>query len=431
MLSERKMPGPSIFWDVPGHNADACPACTDTSKKQYKLAVRSLLPPNASLPFAGCDACGTIFIPGYVTPDYSDISVSDYASRFYIEQGAGVEQLARPAFSIASRGGANRYLEIGCGYGFGVDIAARCFGWDARGIDPSPIAQRGARELGLRIEARHLTPDAADEPERYDAIVAMEVVEHVPEPRDFLKMLRGYLSPDGAIFLSTPNARIIENRSHPLLEAALSPGYHITIFSREGLATALRDAGFENVDVQATETNLVASATLKGPGIDLSQEFDREKFADYLSGRMSMHDPGSPIWMGFAYRRYKDLVNRAQYASADPLFERIATALRMSRGIDIKNPLALSAEASNADEWLNSGRWPFCLAGLLFLRGIQLINTDWNPKPPYPYFLATVDVGNAILASLSGWGAVDGELQVQVAAAEEPIRMCRERMAQK
>lgn len=417
----------TLVWDLEGTETEACPACGDTGPKRTVVAVKSLLPPHPMLTFATCKRCATRFIPGYVTPDYGDIDVSDYATRFYIEQGAGVDHLARPASAMAARGHVGRYLEIGCGYGFGVDFAARAFDWDSRGIDPSSIARQGARDLGIRIEGMHLEPGTEKEVGTFDGIVAMEVIEHVPNPVDFLKTLKAHLSPGGALFMSTPNAAIIDDRKHPMLAAALSPGYHITMFSRDGLALAMKTAGFDNVRVSASDTTLIAAGTVGGKPVDIEVNVDRARFQAYLSARMETQKPGSPLWTGFAYRLYKDLVNGAHYEKADAVFGQIRDALLDARGLDLGEPRAILAEAKEADAHLHSGRWPFCLAGLLYLRGVQLINTDWSPDKPFPYFLASLDVGNQIKESLRPWGALDGELQSQIAAAEAPLAMCLER----
>src|SRR5205807_485276 len=47
---------------------------------------------------------------------------------------------------------------------------------------------------------------------RFDLVVACEVIEHVAHPDQFLAKLRALLSPDGLLFLTTPNGRYFRNR---------------------------------------------------------------------------------------------------------------------------------------------------------------------------------------------------------------------------
>lgn len=416
-----------LNWAAEGTVEAICPACGNAEPKQVFLEAKSLLPPYGKLTYVNCGACGTKIVPNYSTPDYSEAELTNFPLRFYVEQGAGIDILARPAFAMARRGGVERYLEIGCGYGFGVDVAARVFGWEARGIDPSPFAVRGAKDLGIRIDAIHLGPGTEKQFGTFGAIVAMEVIEHISDPVPLLQTLKAHLAPGGAIYMSTPNAKVVEDKHHPVLVPALSPGYHVTIFSREGLETAIRRAGFDNVNVVETSSSLLASATIGGDPVDVDQDVDRDRYYAYLRERMTLHEPGGPLWTGFAYRLYRDLVNGGDYQAAQPVFELLEATLFSARGLDLGNPRSIMADAPNAGAHLESGRWPFCLTGLLYLRGIQLINTDWSPAPPLPYFLATLDIGNQIRGKLIARGVDDGELYGQLQAAEKALKMCLER----
>src|SRR5437660_1592143 len=81
-----------------------------------------------------------------------------------------------------------RYLAVGGGFGVGLDFAQRAFGWEAHGIDPSPLAREGRRLLGIDIESRYLSA-AGSGTGSYDAIAALEVLEHVDKPYEFLSTL--------------------------------------------------------------------------------------------------------------------------------------------------------------------------------------------------------------------------------------------------
>ena len=226
------------------------------------------------------------------------------------------------------------------------------------------------------------------------------------------------------MYLTTPNASVLDNRASPMLVAVACPGYHVVIFSKDGLEAAMRRAGLENIRVLATDSTLFASATAGGPALEVDTEIDRDVYIDYLRTRKAMHGKGSTLWMGFAYRLYKELVNRADHDTAEPVFQEISDALLRKRGVDLHDPRSIIADAAQASDQLNSGRWPFCLAGLLYMRGVQLINTDWAPEPAFPYFMATLDVGHQIRASLLTWGSDDGELHGQIDDAAAALAVC-------
>jgi hypothetical protein len=68
-----------------------------------------------------------------------------------VEQGAGLEFIERNVF-VAAQLRVTSYLDVGCGFGFGLDMATRIFGWDAIGLDPGALAAAGRDMLGVRIK---------------------------------------------------------------------------------------------------------------------------------------------------------------------------------------------------------------------------------------------------------------------------------------
>lgn len=102
-----------------------------------------------------------------------------------------------------------RLLDIGCGGGLLSEPMAR-LGATVTGADAAerniPVAQIHAEQMGLDIDYRHTTAEAlAEKGERYDAVLNMEVVEHVADPQAFLDTCASLLNPDGLHICSTIN----------------------------------------------------------------------------------------------------------------------------------------------------------------------------------------------------------------------------------
>jgi 2-polyprenyl-3-methyl-5-hydroxy-6-metoxy-1,4-benzoquinol methylase len=97
-----------------------------------------------------------------------------------------------------------RILEIGCATG---DLLARlaAAGAICRGLEISDFAAGAARERGLEVTTGTLDDYAPSASERYDVVLAFEVIEHVTDPARFLSLASGLLAPGGALLLSTPN----------------------------------------------------------------------------------------------------------------------------------------------------------------------------------------------------------------------------------
>ncbi|MEO3414661.1 bifunctional 2-polyprenyl-6-hydroxyphenol methylase/3-demethylubiquinol 3-O-methyltransferase UbiG [Roseovarius sp. CAU 1744] len=102
-----------------------------------------------------------------------------------------------------------RILDIGCGGGLLSEPMAR-LGAEVVGADAAegnlPVARIHAEQSGLTIDYRHTTAEAmAEAGEQFDAVLNMEVVEHVADPQAYLLACRQLLRPGGLHLCSTIN----------------------------------------------------------------------------------------------------------------------------------------------------------------------------------------------------------------------------------
>jgi 2-polyprenyl-6-hydroxyphenyl methylase/3-demethylubiquinone-9 3-methyltransferase len=100
-------------------------------------------------------------------------------------------------------------LDVGCGGGLISEPLAR-LGALVTGLDPSPETIEAARShasaQGLVIDyIAGTTDDLVLHGRQFDCVVALEVVEHVPDPKIFLQSCASLTKPGGLLALSTLN----------------------------------------------------------------------------------------------------------------------------------------------------------------------------------------------------------------------------------
>jgi 2-polyprenyl-6-hydroxyphenyl methylase/3-demethylubiquinone-9 3-methyltransferase len=105
-----------------------------------------------------------------------------------------------------------RILDIGCGGGILSEPLAR-LGASVLGADPSTtnieVAKLHAAQSGLAIDYRVTTAEAlSDADERFDVVLAMEVVEHVADVDLFVRKCADMVKPGGLMVAATLNRTI-------------------------------------------------------------------------------------------------------------------------------------------------------------------------------------------------------------------------------
>jgi 2-polyprenyl-6-hydroxyphenyl methylase / 3-demethylubiquinone-9 3-methyltransferase len=101
-------------------------------------------------------------------------------------------------------------LDIGCGGGILAESMARK-GADVTGIDLSEkalkVADLHSLETGVQVRYELISAEAiaAREPDRYDVVTCMEMLEHVPDPAAIVYACATLVKPGGHVFFSTIN----------------------------------------------------------------------------------------------------------------------------------------------------------------------------------------------------------------------------------
>ncbi len=164
-----------------------------------------------------------------------------------------------------------RILELGSAHGAFVALM-RWAGFDATGLDLSPeLVERARRRFDVPILEGPI--ESHDLPEgSMDAVVLMDVLEHLAQPEETLRRCFRLLKPDGLFFLQTPQYREgkslaqMQEEGDPFLRMLL-PDQHLYLFSQSSVRLLLQRLGAEHVVFEpaifsAYDMSLVVSRTV-------------------------------------------------------------------------------------------------------------------------------------------------------------------------
>jgi spore maturation protein CgeB len=136
-----------------------------------------------------------------------------------------------------------KMLEIGCGIGAFL-VAAKQQGWQVEGVDISARAIEVSRKIhGLPVH--HGTLDELDlSPGTYKAVVCWEVLEHLPNPHQFLTNVRKLLMKDGVFVCSVPNCSDRVPHFVDNFGPASIPPVHLNFWTRDSFISFAEVNGF-------------------------------------------------------------------------------------------------------------------------------------------------------------------------------------------
>ena len=213
-----------------------------------------------------CPACGTLVLrewpdePLTEVADQGELYSKDYYLKRLPEQYGYPDLLSRARSDLSERvlhwlNVLLRYrlppadvLELGSGHGGFVAIMEEA-GYKAMGLELSPWLVAWSRELFQisvlqgPLEQQNLPPASLD------VVVFMDVLEHLPDPEETLRVAARLLRPKGFFLIQTPDFREeyqyqgLLAEQHPFLQQ-LKPDQHLFLFSRRAVQLLFERVGF-------------------------------------------------------------------------------------------------------------------------------------------------------------------------------------------
>jgi len=147
-------------------------------------------------------------------------------------------------------------LDIGSGPGLFLKKGQE-LGWIVKGIEPSTQAAKYSREvLKLDIEENFLDANLAKNLGQFDVVNLGEVIEHLSDPTEMLKIVNSMLHNGGLISIIAPNDfnpfQLLLENSCDYDPWSIAPPHHLNYFDKESLSKLLDRCGFEVVHNETT-----------------------------------------------------------------------------------------------------------------------------------------------------------------------------------
>lgn len=358
----------NVRWVERGRATVRCPLCATTTARPLIARVQVGWQ-RRRIGLVRCPDCGTV-VPTAVLPPADAYEGEYWDWDYYVEQAAGIEVIAQTlALVDAPRG--STFLDVGCGFGFGLDLAVNLRGWRGMGLDPSEGARRGAAALGLDIRQDLLDP-GFEPGARFDVILCSEVVEHLRDPLPVLTEIRARLAHGGVAVLTVPDAAVIDpGQPLTVVEPAISIGHHEFVPDADGFRRLLDEAGLV-AEVRSRGTNLVAIAAADPAALDRSRPDEPvplAELADYCGRRSADAPDDSPLAVGMTLRQVKFLAYDGRIPDAAACIPRLTTVLSARYGIDL----------ADADSLLTVTEPPAALVGAAYFAGLIACIVDEQP----------------------------------------------------
>ncbi|WP_434740490.1 class I SAM-dependent methyltransferase [Micromonospora sp. SH-82] len=196
-----------------------------------------------------CTDCGFVWTAGPAVPPDELYDEAYYLTDGYQDYFASAGQrrfeAGRRLRWLSSVVGPSVLVEAGCAGGYFLE-AAQGAGFTVTGVEVSRAAAGFAVDrLGMPVRQGYFEQVAPSL--RADVVCAFHVLEHVDDPRVFLRAARGVLAPGGWLALEVPNIASAAASRLGCDWPAVAPEYHRWHFTPETLTRMLLDTGFQVV----------------------------------------------------------------------------------------------------------------------------------------------------------------------------------------
>jgi 2-polyprenyl-3-methyl-5-hydroxy-6-metoxy-1,4-benzoquinol methylase len=205
-----------------------------------------------------CGECGFVFVERIPTTD----ELTRHYSGLYSERQESYEWIS-PVTSkrfhewldfMEPYRKLNRILDVGCGVGHFLSHA-RDRGWEVHGTEFTDISVDACKKKGIHMKQGPLRSEYY-EPESFDIITSLGVIEHINNPCEELPQMRSLLRPGGLLYITTPNFNSVSRDLLGEKWNVISYPGHLCYYTSRTLTRVLHSHGFKKKKMEATGVSI-------------------------------------------------------------------------------------------------------------------------------------------------------------------------------
>lgn len=168
-----------------------------------------------------------------------------------------------------------RVIDIGAGMGFSVEVAT-AHGWRARGLEPNRFLAEHAQARGLDVVTGYLDERTTGQ---YELILVDNVLEHILQPKPFLRHAASLMTQDGLMLVAVPpldwlrdalgrSSWVRRRVTHPHLNVFAEADEHVNMLGRHAMTLLTRAAGLHVLPLRFHPNRIYDNPLFRVLGLD-------------------------------------------------------------------------------------------------------------------------------------------------------------------
>lgn len=231
-----------------------CPVCEGREHKPFLT--------KAGFRYVKCSSCGMVYVNPVLKKESAHLFYENEDSYTQVLLNDLQLSLDRKKFQYGldlleeylPRKG--KMLDVGCGPGVFLEEAKKR-DWLVQGVEFNKRCVQRLKEM--KIETASLPLEEANfSADTFQCVSLWTVLEHIVEPRPFLRIIHNILAPGGLILIFVPNIDSLALRILQEKSACFAGESHVNFFSAATLSRLLKETGFEVVECESALTELGA-----------------------------------------------------------------------------------------------------------------------------------------------------------------------------